>query len=429
MVNRRGVWLFLALFYVVVAFCGCGGSGGGGGLTSGVIPTAGKTQVLVTVGSSRIYSSRSTAVTVYVKDEYGRAVSDKNVMLSALLGGELDPVSGSTENGYFYSRYTAGPGAGTEGITAMALGNVGTTSIIISSQIATPGISIVTGASRVGPGKKTTIAVFVSSNGEPVPEADVSLSSSIGGEFGESKGVTDKAGWYVTTYTAPENVTAQDSVSVLSLGVATQTIISIANQAPASLTAKLKLFPDAVFTGQACLVSVILTDANGNPANADVSLVCDYSGKWDDNSKESYTATVVNGFHQTDFTAGKEVGSATISVNSFNGILASAVLSIEKPTVKVQLSMADTKVKRGNKLPLSVFVSDELLRPYTGMPVQLTSSLGGVFKDNSDSTISGGDTNDNGIFIAFFEPGNTSGTTILTAYSEGTVASKSVLIW
>ena len=59
----------------------------------------------------------------------------------------------------------------------------------------------------------------------------------------------------------------------------------------------------------------------------------------------------------------------------------------------------------------------------------MTTSNSGQFVDSSDNVVNGGDTNDSGIFTLFYKAGATATTTLITAYCEGAIASKTITIW
>lgn len=114
----------------------------------------------------------------------------------------------------------------------------------------------------------------------------------------------------------------------------------------------------------------------------------------------------------TEFTAGKEVGSATLTVFSLDAS-ASAVLSIERPEVVVKLAASKDSVKINERIPVSVLVTDTYLRPIEDASVYLSAELG-CYCDPDE-----GKTNDDGYMFFDFYASGTAGVSNLHALTAG----------
>ncbi len=124
----------------------------------------------------------------------------------------------------------------------------------------------------------------------------------------------------------------------------------------------------------------------------------------------------------TEFTAGKEVGSCTITVFSMDAS-ASTVLSIERPVIVAKISPSSNRVKVEEKIPVSVLVTDSFARPISGTEVYLRADLGCTCSPEN------GNTNDDGYLFFELTAGDTAGTTVIRALTAGTNASASVTVF
>jgi hypothetical protein len=427
--NLRFRFVALGLFLIlpVVGYlAGCSGGAKGGGVASDWLGGTAQvingtaTAVNMMAVNSRIAPTETTALAIQIMDAQGRPADGAEVTLASLLGGTFDPATGQSVKGWFYTRYTAANLSGTETLTAMALGGVASVSLkIVAKEVATPTLKILTGAPQITPETPVSVAVYCDQNGILSNDIPVLLSSSKGGEFKENPGTITK-GWFYTTFTpgaAAELGTYTIGAQVL--GVTTDTTLLVANTPAPARTMVVTANPIAIYTGQDTVIVVQITDEFGAPANANLVMAADYEGTFEPPSGQSS-----NGVFYTTFTAGKEVGSATVKA-IYGTTEGMTDVSIEKPILKITVKTASGRIKNSStKNPISVYVADDLQRPIAKAEVLLSASLtGGTFESES------GQTGDDGFFSTFYTAGALTGSNTFTAMAQGYVGTTTVQIW
>ncbi|MBF0543764.1 MAG: hypothetical protein HQM08_04990 [Candidatus Riflebacteria bacterium] len=412
---------FLLCFFLSFQLSGCGGSGGGDSTSSDVMGLTGAqlkeiTPLLtITLTGKKVAPSESLSITVKVLNNKGLPAEGSTVYFSSLLGGTFDPSSGDTKAGFFTTKYTAPVNTGTDAITASSLGASGTELILITSKPQIPTqVDLVLGNPTLKPKTQTTVSVHVTQNGLPV-EVNVALSSTIGGDFANNNGTSQK-GWFTTTYTAPDLI-ASGTISAVALDGASSQPISTTNDFSPSpdvkLTLATKTLPpngttsltvQAQVNGKPVIGSVILTSTAGTLGN-------------------SGTGTLTNGFYTTTYTApSNAIGLATITA-TVEGASSSAQVFIINPSaedVNFKLSLGSPSLYTGQTSAIRVSLFDNFGSPLDGAIV-FDSSLVGNFNPPEGKL-------DSGIFYSVFTAGKETGTCTIYAFWKNLVATGQLLI-
>ena len=193
----------------------------GYGLVKAIVPTQKTLNVDVIAEADVVVSEQSTQITIHVESD-GIPVPNAAVIVSTN-GGSLNPSTGFTDaNGEFTSAYTA-PSVTSEKqyIISTTVTKDGFTAEHDSKTInvhPTPVIplletKLIAISQTLVSGERTQVTVKVSSNGAPVSNAAVDVSTSEGGLI-PTKGVTDANGNFLTSYTAPQvSVRTQFTIS------------------------------------------------------------------------------------------------------------------------------------------------------------------------------------------------------------------------
>lgn len=215
---------------------------------------------------------------------------------------------------------------------------------------------------RIQPEQDVRVAVFVNHNNKPADGKTVALVSSRNVAFGENSGVT-KNGWYFTSYTPTANQLGTDTITAMTGDLATSTVVYIGNPAPASLTIDLVIQPTTLYPGQKATLTIRMKDSEGFPANGTVAFASSLAGLF-----SSTTRTITNGFDQVTFTAGHEVGTATINLRSGENAVSKEIL-IKLPATVLKFKNYPLTMKTNEKTILSLQLSDDLGAPLAGQEV------------------------------------------------------------
>ena len=178
-------------------------------------------ETTITKDSETLESGQNTQIKVQVSSN-GNPVSGAAVDISTS-DGKINPLKGTTNNnGEFISTYTAPDVTSQTTVTLSATSakigyNSESDSCTIkvnpsSTTIPQLETSITTELETLEPGQKTQVITHVSSNGNPVSGAFVSISTSEG-NLAQVTGTTDNNGDHITTFTAPE-VTSKTTVTI-----------------------------------------------------------------------------------------------------------------------------------------------------------------------------------------------------------------------
>ncbi|GAB4275056.1 MAG: hypothetical protein Kow0029_15880 [Candidatus Rifleibacteriota bacterium] len=400
---------------------GCGGGSSGSSYSSDWIgitsdPSSQDYQVEIKPSATSVRPEQSIPLAVLVKDAYGHPLDEIALQFSSQLGGTFDDQTGNTSKGWFSTRFTAGKTAGTEVITVAANGVSASKSILVKpADPQTTVISIVTSSNTSLAGTPVTLAVGVTVDGQPSSDANVFLASTIPGSFSPDSG-TVSSGWFTSTFTPDSGASGVGTITAMVGGTISSSPISVVKQKKDVPQLAVSVNPGSVFQDQTAAVIVMAMDSAGFPANSEIYLSCSLDGAFASNS-----GTPVDGVFYTEFTAGKEVGSATITAFSL-GASASTILSIERPQIVMKITPSSSSVKVGETIPVSVLVTDTYLRPISGASVFMAAELG-CYLDPSEGT-----TNDEGYMFANFVAGQTAGTAKINGLTSGAASSAQLTV-
>lgn len=414
------VCLLLMLSLLAV---GCGGGGGSGdsvssswlGLTADP-DVAGNLQVDIKPSSVSVRPGQAIALSVFVKDGYGHPLDGAKLAFASQLGGTFDDKTVETSNGWASNVFTAGNQPGTEAIIVLASEKSYSKSLLIQNPVTlNPTIQIVTSADTVQAGSMVTVAVGVSENGVPSNEVEVRLSSTLKGDFGSDSGKVEN-GWFTTTFKPDAETAGVGTLTAMVNGTKSEKTITAVKEKVASPILTVSVNPDSIFQGQTASVIVIAKDASGSPSTAKINLSASLAGSFNPDD-----GNPVDGIFFSEFTAGKEVGSATLTAYSGDAS-ASAVISIEKPAIVIKVSPSMNSVKIKERVPVSVLVTDTFSRPIENAPVYLSAELGCYCSPDE------GKTNDDGYLFFDFVASTTAGVSKIHALTTGATGTAQITV-
>lgn len=402
---------------------GCGGGSGSGdsvssswlGLTTDP-DVAGNLQVDIKPSSVAVRPGQAIALSVFVKDGYGHPLDGAKLAFASQLGGTFDDKTAETSNGWVSNIFTAGNQPGTEAIIVLASEKSFSKSLLVQNPVAVnPTIQIVTSADAVQAGSAVTVAVGVSENGVLINEAEVRLSSTLKGDFGSDSGKVEN-GWFTTTFKPDAETAGVGTLTAMVNGTKSEKTITVVKEKVASPILTVSVNPDSIFQGQTASVIVIAKDASGSPSAAKINLSASLAGSFNPDD-----GNPVDGVFFSEFTAGKEVGSATLTAYSGDAS-ASAVVSIEKPEIVIKVSPSMSSVKIKERVPVSVLVTDTFSRPIENAPVYLSAELGCYCSPDD------GRTNDDGYLFFDFVASATAGVSKIHALTTGATGTAQITV-
>ncbi len=282
-------------------------------------------------------------ISAVVKDRYGNPIDGANLIFSITSGsGKLSPISAETSEGVATVTYTASEDAGTVVIQAQATNNVtGSVNIVlITARVgdvtveASPAEIVANGSSTAG--VKATVQDI---EGRPVPDGTtVSFSTTNGSITGTA---TTTQGIATATLTSPTSM-GSATVTATAGGISGTTTVTFLGGPAASivLTANPTML-DADGSSSSDITAEVW-DAYGNPA-ADDQLVV-FTATSGMGSLSSTSETTSGGKAQVSFTAGLNVGTATIT----------AKVGTVIETIDIQLTALDIQSVTVNALDDSI---------------------------------------------------------------------------
>ena len=415
------VCLLLIVAFLVVG-CG-GGSGSGDAISSSWLgitadpDLVNNLQVDIRPSSVAIRPGQAIALSVFVKDGYGHPLDGAKLAFASQLGGTFDDRTAETSGGWASNLFTAGNQPGTEAIIVMAGEKSYSQSLLVQNPaVINPTIQIVTSADSTISGSSVTLAVGVSENGVPLNDVEVKLSSTINGDFGSDSGKVEN-GWFTTTFKPNTEVAGVGTLTAMVNSTSVSKSLAIVKEKMPNPVLSMSVSPESVFPGQTASVIVIAKDENGSPALSEILMVSpSLAGGFNPSSGKP-----VDGLFITEFTAGNEIGSATLSARSGEAV-ASTVLSIEKPEIVMKVSTSMNTVKVNEKVPVSVLVTDTFLRPIENAPVYLSAELGCYCSPEE------GKTNDDGYFFFDFVASTTAGISKIHALTAGATSTAQITV-
>ncbi len=414
------VCLLLMLAFLV-AGCG-GGSSSGNSISSAWLgltadpDTAGNLQVDLRPSSVSVRPGQAIALSVFVKDGYGHPLDGAKLAFASQLGGTFDDKSAETAKGWASNVFTAGKQPGTEAIIVMAGEKSYSQSLLVQNPVVVnPTIQVVSSADSTQSGSAITLAIGVSENGVPANEVEVKLSSTLKGDFGSEYGQVEN-GWFTTTFKPDVETAGVGTLTAMINGTKAEKSITVVKQKVSSPVLTISVNPDSIFQGQTASVIVIAKDASGSPSTAKINLSASLAGSFNPDD-----GNPVDGVFFSEFTAGKEVGSATLTAYSGDAS-ASAILSIEKPQIVIKVAPSMNTVKVKERVPVSVLVTDTFSRPIENAPVYLSAELGCYCSPEE------GKTNDDGYMFFDFNASATAGVSKIHALTTGATGTAQITV-
>ncbi len=411
------------LLMLAFLFVGCGGGSGSGaavssswlGLTADP-DIVSNLEIDIRPSSVSVRPGQTIALSVFVKDGYGHPANDIKLAFASQLGGTFDDKTAETSNGWVSTTFTAGNKPGTESIIVMTGAKSFSKALLVQNPVAVnPTIQIVTSADTVQAGSMVTVAIGVSENGVPSNDVEVRLSSTLKGDFGSDSGKVEN-GWFSTTFKPDADIAGVGTLTVMLNGTKSEKAITVVKEKVASPILTVSVNPDSIFQGQTASVIVIAKDASGSPSTAKINLSASLAGSFNPDD-----GNPVEGVFFSEFTAGKEVGIATLTAYSGDAS-ATAVISIEKPEIVIKVSPSMSTVKIKERVPVSVLVTDTFSRPIENAPVYLSAELGCYCSPDD------GRTNDDGYMFFDFVASTTAGVSKIHALTTGATGTAAITV-
>lgn len=413
------VCLLLVLSFLVA---GCGGGSGSSvssswlGLTADP-DVAGNLQVDINPSSVSVRPGQAIALSVFVKDGYGHPLDGAKLAFASQLGGTFDDKTAETSNGWVSTTFTAGNQPGTEAIIVLASAKSFSKSLLVQNPVVVnPTIQVVTSADTVQAGSMVTVAIGVSENGVPSNDVEVRLSSTLKGDFGSDSGKVEN-GWFTTSFKPDSDTAGVGTLTAMVNNASASKSLSVVKEKMPNPVLSMSVSPESLFPGQAASVIVIAKDENGSPSSSEIFMLSpSLAGGFNPASGKP-----VDGVFITEFTAGNEIGSATLSARCGEAT-ASTILSIEKPEIVIKVSPSVNTVKVKERVPVSVLVTDTYLRPISDAPVYLSAELGCYCSPDD------GKTNDDGYLFFDFVASTTAGVSKIHALTTGATGTAQITV-
>jgi parallel beta-helix repeat protein len=305
--------------------------------------------------------------------------------------------SGWTTLSVFVHKYSS---VGTYNATVKVMDDFGVVSnniasLAITCQTLPPlTVSLIPNSAVVGSGGQVSVTVQVENATSPVGGASVTLFSILGGSFLSSSGETNSAGFFTTTFLAP-NVTALTNIRIVASASKTgfadgSDYDYLVIQPP--LMVNVSPSPDRIKSEANASVSVDVT-YNGLPVSgANVTVWSNSTGSFDRN----IGVTDTNGTCTFVFTAPQTTSlfeidiAATATKSGYLGGQGEALLSVEPKVLVVQVSPSSAVVN--SEMPSNVTVRVV----YDGSPISnatviLSSDKGGSFSPTNATTDANGE--------------------------------------
>lgn len=223
------------------------------------------------------------------------------------------------------------------------------------------------------------VSVSLVGSGSADMELQVAMSSVLGGKFDPEKGEFNN-GSFMTTYTAPADVTGSNEIVALAGSLLATSAIQILPKAIVAY--QVQVVPADLTLGrqQTTSLTVKVTDSNGWSVNdSDVILTSSLQGVFG-----STTGTTENGVFTTTFTSGETSGNCKISAVAQGTSGAATIVISVVPEITIIPTL--NPAAAGSTQQVSVKVTDERKQPLNGVKVFITSSNGGAFASTTEET-------------------------------------------
>ena len=298
---------------------------------------SGSTQVGFTTGAAAVVSvsaspnavkhGGASTLTIAVVDGNGNPVANEPITLSFTSHGSgvptLNLTSGTTNSsGLLFATYAAGATSGlTDIVKAVAsTGANGSTTITVNDSNAVVGtVTLVAANTSILVSTSTVLtATVLDTGGQPISGASVSFGTN-GGTLSSAIGTTNASGVATTTLTAG-TATQAATVRASASNVSGSAVVNITSGTAAVVG--LNAMPNTVKPGGTSLLTVAVTDANGNVvANEPVNLTFTASGSGTPSLSAVLGTTNANGLLVVNYTAGANAGSDTLSARTSTGVI------------------------------------------------------------------------------------------------------------
>lgn len=259
-------------------------------------------------------------------------------------------------------------------------------------EVATPSaelkITVLPAQATVQNDKSVPISVSLVGSGTAEMQLKVAMSSALGGKFEPESGEFS-GGNFMTTYTAPSDVTGTNEIVALAGSVIGTSAVQILPKAV--LTYQVQVIPVDLALGrqQTTSITVKVVDSNGLAVNdSDVTLTSSLQGTFG-----SAAGKTEKGSFTTTFTSGETSGNCKITATA-EGTTGNATIVISVlPEITVLPIL--NPAAQGSTQQISVKVTDERKQALKDVKVIIASSNGGTFTETA------ADTNESG--FAYFE--------------------------
>lgn len=277
--------------------------------------------VQITAEPDTIKSGEAANVTVHVTYS-GQPVSDSNVRVSSDIDGNFSETSGITDTNGFVTFVFTAPQTSilpnvTITITATAtksgyIAGEAQTQITVEPKMLV--VNVTAEPNTITSEEQSILTVYVTYDGIPVADANVTLSSDKKGEFSPTAGITDANGNVTFVFTAPpvdEQAHITVTAKVAKLGYAVWQGNITVTAIPGMLIVLVTANPSMIESGATSNITVYVT-SNGKPVvNVSVSVTAE-TGAF----SETTRLTDSNGYCTFLFTSPRATAQLTVAINA-----------------------------------------------------------------------------------------------------------------
>jgi adhesin/invasin len=393
-------------------------TGGVSGTTQVGFTAGAAASVSVNPSPNAVKRAGTSTVTIAVVDGNGNPVVNEPVALSLPTPGSgvptLNLYAGNTNaSGLLLVTYTAGANDGTDTVKAVASTGVSSSATItVSNSNAVVGtVTLAAANSSILVGTATVLsATVLDTSGQPISNKSVAFSTN-GGTLSAATGTTNASGVATVTLTAGSTAqvtTARAAASNVS-GSATVTFT-----AGAASAVGINASPSAVKPGGSSIVTVAVTDGDGNPvANEPITLALSTIASGTPSLSATSGTTNAMGLLVISYTAGSGSGSDVIRARTSTGVANTVTITVNTTATVIG---SVTATANSGSIPVSgnttirAVVKDTNGLAVSGQTVSFSTTAGTL----SDVTT----TDANGIASAKL----TAGSQVLTARVDASIS-------
>lgn len=342
----------------------------------------------ITPSDTVVSYNGTVSLATYVSNDQGLLGSGANVTFFSVTGGSFSPASGYTDpNGYFNANFTAPDTAQLKNIRVIARassdGYADGSAFVYIKILPPTNVQINVYPTNISSQDSATVTVYVANSlGEPIPGANIDLSSD-NGTLLESTGTTDANGTASFNFTAPLTLSTVN-VTLMANAESTnyargygQTTITVQ---PKTLNLELNASPPTIVSEANSTITVRVTYSSTPISNATITVSSDAGGNF-----STIVATDSEGYSEFIYTAPQtttqEGINATLSVTATKSEFADGQNSITifvKPKIlSIQIITQSNAAYSGGTLNLTVnvkYASD----PIADASVTLSANAGNL---------------------------------------------------